>query len=95
MSYKVYLSVYLVVCPCIAFPFTSTLGVGDVKVYYDIFQPNPAHKLDLLGILGITILLPCGGINPQRIYIVHRLRNPPPQHDKMYIYVLASYLFVD
>ena len=50
----IYYQVCLYVCPdiymCIAFPTTSTLGVGDIKVV-----PNLTRHLGLLVILGFTI----------------------------------------
>ena len=75
MSYQIILYIYPVLCPCIALPFTSTLGGGNVKTYFIIVQPNLAHNLYLLGILGFTILLPRGGINLERISRAHRIRH--------------------
>ena len=49
---------------CIALPFTSTLSGGDINPYFIIVQLNLAHNLGLLGIIALTILLPCGGIKP-------------------------------
>ena len=62
LYYQGFLSRCTVICPCIALPFTSTLGGGEIKVYLIIFQPNLAHNLGLLGIIGVYYN------NPARIY---------------------------
>ena len=64
LSYQISLSVFTVVCPCIALTFTSTLRGGGVKAYLITAQPNLAHNLGLLDIPGFTLLILCGGINP-------------------------------
>ena len=52
-----------IVCPCIAFTFTTNLGGGNVNAYLIIFQPNIAHNLGFIGVIGFNLLLLCGGIN--------------------------------
>ena len=74
LSYQVHLYVCTVICTCIAFPFISTLGGGDIKTYFVTVQPNLAFNLSLLGILGFTILIRHGGINLWHISSVHGAR---------------------
>ena len=77
LSYQTHLSVCPVLCLCISFPFNSNLGGGNVKAYFVIDQQNIARSLDLIGILGCNILLPCGGINPYCISSVHGVQHVP------------------
>ena len=56
--------VFTIFCLCITFFFILTLGGVNVNVYFIIVEPNIAHNLGLLGILGFTMSLSHGGINP-------------------------------
>ena len=64
LSYYPRPSVCPVICPCIEFIFTLTLGSGNVKVYFIIVQPSLVHNLFLPVILGFNISLLCGFIKP-------------------------------
>ena len=55
-SYLVHLSVCPISFPCIALPFVPNFGVGGVKAYFIIVEPNLTHNIDLLGILVFTLL---------------------------------------
>ena len=63
LSYQVHLSVCPVFYTCVAFPFKSNFGGGDIKAYFNIVKPKLAHNLGLLGIIGFNISFMCGGIN--------------------------------
>ena len=63
LYYYLFMSVNPVVCPCISFPFTSTIGGGDVNAYLVIVQRNVIRHLGLLGIVRFAILLLVEGTN--------------------------------
>ena len=75
LSYKLLLSFCYILYLCIALPFNPTLGGGDVDTYYSIVEPNLVHNLDLFVILVLTLSLPHGDINLQRISLVLWVRH--------------------
>ena len=52
------------ICMCVVFPFISTLLGGGIKAYFKIVQPDLGPQIGPLSILGFTLLILRGGINP-------------------------------
>ena len=71
--------VFPIVYLCITFPFIPTLGGGDINMYFIIVEPNIAHNLGLIGILGFTMSLSHGGIN----LVTHTYSNRSVAHEFM------------
>ena len=64
LSYQVFMYVCDNNCPFIVFPFASTLGGGEVKLYFIIVEQNPTCHLVLLDRLVFAMLLSRSDINP-------------------------------
>ena len=70
LSFQVFLYLCSVVCPLIAFPFTSTLGSGDVKEYFIIFQSTSRVTQFYLVYQGL-IYHSCAELLTRKAYLVY------------------------